>query len=141
MFSILGKVSQLVKEQFPGGGIYAQGVKNDRPNPRDTLAHNLVALMKLHDISQNQLAKMSGVDQKTICNIVNTKNAPKLDKVDAIAAAFGLQAWHLIIPNLPEELMNGGTIERLMRNFLAADRNGREYINHVAEREAEYKIR
>ena len=111
-----------------------------RPDPRDTLSTNLKALTSLRGYDQVQLAKRSGVNQKTISNILNTRNAPNLDKLELIAKAFGLNAWHLIIPGLPAELVGGGSIDRLFQNYAASDQKGRDYIDHVAEREATYKL-
>lgn len=111
----------------------------NRPNPRDSLAANLRHLMNSREWNQVELAKRSRVNQKTISNILAGRNTPTLDKLDMIASAFGLNAWHLILPNLPVELINGGTIERLFSNYLASGQRGREYIDHVAEREATLK--
>lgn len=127
------------KESIPACISYALGMATARPNPRDSLASNLRHLMAAQRWNQVDVAKRSGVNQKTISNILNGRNTPTLDKLDMIAAAFGLNAWHLILPDLPAELVNGGTIERLFANYLASGQKGREYIDHVAEREATYK--
>ena len=136
----LGNFYYACKETFPTCIAYARCMAKERQNPRDSLANNLRLLMAAREWNQVDLAKRSGVNQKTISNILNGRNTPTLDKLDLIASAFGLNAWHLILPNLSSELVNGGTIERLFQNFMASDQKGREYINHVAEREATYKI-
>lgn len=136
---IVGNFSFNGKQVFPKAKNYSQAMAKNRPNPRDSLAHNVALLMRLHGYDQTHLAKLSGVNQKTISNVINTRNAANIDKIDAIASAFGLDAWHLILPNLPEEIASGGSIEQLVRNYIAADHDGREYITRVSEREADYK--
>jgi transcriptional regulator with XRE-family HTH domain len=135
----LGNFSLACKQSFPKQENYIVCMHKQRPNPRESLAKNVAMLLRIHNMGQSDLARKSGVNQKTISNIVHGKNAPNLDKVDAIAKAFGLDAWHLILPNLPEEIANGGAIAQLVENFLASDSESRKYINHVAEREAAYK--
>lgn len=127
------------KELFPASIPYAEDMPAQRQKPRESLSINLRHLMATREWNQVQLAKRSGVNQKTISNILNGRNTPTLDILDQIAAAFGLNVWHLILPDLPADLVNGGTIERLFENFIASGEKGREYINHVAEREAKYK--
>lgn len=95
--------------------------------------------MRTEKLSEAALAKRSGIAQKTINNIRNGVSAPTLDTIEALASAFNLTGWHLIMPNLPEELISGKSLERLYRAYVAASQEGRGYIDHVAERESGYK--
>ena len=48
-------------------------------------------------LSQNQLAKMAGVPQSVICDIESGKTkAPRIDTLQAIAAALGVTVDELI---------------------------------------------
>lgn len=112
-----------------------------RTPPKESLARNLRFLMDLEVLSEAAVAKRSKVSQKAINNILNGTSGGTLNSVDKIADAFGLTAWHLIMPNLPDELIAGKSIEKLYNSFITSDEAGREYTLHVAEREASYKDR
>ncbi len=114
-------------------------MKATRPNTRDSLARNLDLLMKLRGWDQPELKRRSGVAQKTISNMLNKKVSAQLDNIGKVAGSFNLDAWHLLLPNLPHDLVSGGEIERLYQSFIHSDAEGREYILHVSEREASYR--
>lgn len=106
--------------------------------PKAVLARNLEVLMHLRGWKQAETAKRAGVDQKVISYILSQKKTPGLDVVDKIAAAFGLNLWHLIMPTLPEDLASPTSIRDVYEDFFRADPSGREHIAKVAHREAEY---
>lgn len=108
----------------------------ERVTPRESLIRNLRYLMTKEGLSEEELAKKAGVAQKTINNMLNQKHSPKLETVEAVAHAFGLEGWHLIMPNLPSELIESQTIAQLYENYRAASAKGRELIDLIAEREA-----
>lgn len=111
-----------------------------RPKPRETLARNINALMTKRRMKQHDLAKVSGVSQRTISNLCNPDGpSPTLDSVDAVAKAFGLEGWHLIIPTLIDELSGATTIAGLFDAYSHATDEGKRHILRVAEREAEYR--
>ena len=111
-----------------------------RPHTRETLAANIKALLNIWKWDQKKLAEKAGVSQKTISNMVNPDSGinPQLDNVEKVATAFGLSAWHLIIPNLPEELLRNGSLEHLAELYIRLPEDAREVINRVAERECAY---
>lgn len=69
--------------------------KNDT---RRTVATNLRALLDLREWSEHDLAKKSGVAQKTINNILNMRTAATIETAQSLATPFGLTNWHLLIP-------------------------------------------
>lgn len=87
-------------------------------------------------MSEMDLSKKSGVAQKTINNILRKKTAANIDTVDALAAVFGLNLWHLIMPDLPEELIKSKSIEKLYSSYVNSSNEGRDLIERIAEREA-----
>ncbi|WP_109995101.1 helix-turn-helix domain-containing protein [Salinisphaera sp. LB1] len=109
-----------------------------RPDPREVLAHNLRHLMGLKGWSQGRLSQKSGVSQKSISNILNQEKQPTLATVDKLAAAFDLNIWHVMLPRLPEQLVNLPSVEHLLLCYTKASDQGRHYIDRVAEREAYY---
>jgi transcriptional regulator with XRE-family HTH domain len=62
----------------------------------DTLARLMKASRDLR--SQGAVAKAANIDQRTVGRIVNQEHSPSLDKLDALAKAFGLEAWEMIAP-------------------------------------------
>ena len=109
-----------------------------RPDPREVLARNLRHLMGLKGWSQGRLSQKSGVSQKSISNILNREKQPTLGTVDKLAAAFNLNLWHVLLPGMPDELVDLPSVERLFVCYTKASDQGRHYINRVAEREAYY---
>lgn len=65
------------------------------------LAVNLKALMAAHpELGSNpKLGKKTGLGASGISRLVNGHNA-SLKTVDALAEAFGLHAWQLLVPHL-----------------------------------------
>lgn len=104
------------------------------------MARNLGLLMDAHKHSQTALGKLAGVDQTLIGKIRRGQHSTGIDKLERIAAVYGLQAWHLLLPNLPEELIGGGEIEKLYRDFCNSETSGRNLISQIAEREAEHSL-
>lgn len=110
-----------------------------RTTTRNTLATNLAHLMDKKDWSQKKLAEVSGVAQKTISNMLNAGKpgigASTLDKVEAVAKAFGLEGWHLLMPNLPDDIVDCKSLSQLVSDFLEAPPEGQTTISHTAHRE------
>jgi transcriptional regulator with XRE-family HTH domain len=93
---------------------------------RQVLALNVKQLMDVHlRESGNKpmaLAKAAGVSLSTVQRIVRSETGASLDNIEAIAAAFQLSAYQLLVPNLhPEnpQVMHGATKdeERLYRRW------------------------
>lgn len=112
-----------------------------RPKTADTFVRNLKFLIDLNEFSQTDLAKKSGVSQKSISNILLGEQNPTIETAEKIAKAFGLQGWHMIMPNLPSDLISSTELEQLLANFIEASESGREMLIKVAQREAQYNKR
>lgn len=110
-----------------------------KPLPKETLAHNLSRLMDRQGHSERDLAKLARVSQKAINNILNQRSIAKLDTVEKIASVYGLTGWHLIMPNLNDDLLVPGRLEGLFNAYISSDEEGRDHISRVAEREARYR--
>lgn len=111
---------------------------DERLPTKTILARNLAYLMKDRGWNQKETARRAGVDQKVISYIINERKSPGVDTVDSIAAAFGLNLWHLIMPTLIEDLSSDTSIRDVYEAFSKASSEGRRHIRQVAEREAEY---
>ena len=93
---------------------------------RQVLALNVAQLMELHyKLSTNRpraLARDAGVSLSTVQRILSAQTGASLDNVEAVAAAFQLSAYQLLIPNLhPDnpQVVHGATKdeERLYRRW------------------------
>lgn len=70
--------------------------------PRDLLATNLRALMAVHP-ALNTLPKItaaSGVSNGTLDRARRAAVAIRIDELESLAGAFGLEAWQLLLPDL-----------------------------------------
>ena len=68
----------------------------------EVLSANLNRLMDEPDppITQVAVSKVSGLPQRTISRIKRGEVSPQLDSIDALARAFGLSPWQLLVPGL-----------------------------------------
>lgn len=78
-----------------------------RMTPKQIVAANLGRLMKWAELrgelglaSQNGLAKVAKVGQRTIGRILSLEQEPGVDTLHAIAQAYDLQGWQLLIPDI-----------------------------------------
>lgn len=67
---------------------------------RDILATNLSRLIEASGLSLRAWAQGKGLDVKLVERLSKNSHAVTLDKLEEIAAALGVQAWHLLIPDL-----------------------------------------
>ena len=71
-----------------------------RMDSRKILADNIRTLKEYAGLPNAKLATKCGVSNGTISNALLAKNALDIDTLDAIAKAFHLSAWQLLVPNL-----------------------------------------
>ncbi len=109
-----------------------------RQSTRDNLVSNLTWLMSTTGWNQVDVAKRSDVSQKSISKILRNEMVPTIELADKLAAAFGLSGWHLIMPDLPRDLVGSTSLEKLFKDFISSDEAGRELIQHAASREARH---
>ena len=69
---------------------------------KNMLRENLIALRKLNNISQEELAEKVGVSRQTLSKYETGESVPDIDKAMAIADAFGVSLDDLVNYN-PEE--------------------------------------
>ncbi len=82
-----------------------------RPKASKTLVANLRALMRATGMKRTLLVKKSGVSERMIGYILAEERTPTLDIAEALAKAFGLRGWQMIVPGLPVALAKNGRIE------------------------------
>ena len=106
-------------------------MKVKRPHTRETLAANLRAMMALREWNQVELANKSGVSQRMISHVLTKNAACSIETADALARPFGLHGWHLLIPNLPVELMQSGSLQRLVEAYTSASADSRDLVDRL----------
>lgn len=106
-------------------------MKVKRPATRETLAANLRSMMALKGWNQVELAKRSGVSQRMISHIVTRSAACSIETADALARPFGLHGWHLLIPGLSAELMQSGSLQRLVDAYIGASSESRDLADRL----------
>ena len=75
------------------------------PPVEDILAKNLAALMRANKKelgTQGQVAMATGkvIDQTTVGRILKAKHKVQIDTLQALATAFGVEPYQLLIPDL-----------------------------------------
>jgi transcriptional regulator with XRE-family HTH domain len=117
---------------------YPATVGSEKLTTTAAVARNLRALMEREELTQKQLAKKSGVSQRTISNVLSGSHEPGIEIVDQLARAFKLEGWQLQMSGLPPELIGSDIMDRTVTALAQASPKGREMIAELAEREAHY---
>lgn len=118
--------------------MYRHNMKHNREHTSETLIRNLRFLMKQREWKAAQLSEKSGVSGRMINYILNRERSCTIEIADALAKPFGISGWHLLMPNLREDLLRNGSLERLIQAYAQSEPDGRDLILAVAEREAVY---
>ena len=85
--------------------------------------------------SQRDLASKSGISQRQISNILTMSTSCSVETAEALAKPFGLQGWHMALPNLPADLVQSTSIARLVSAYIAGNEAARDYLDSIATRE------
>lgn len=70
---------------------------------KNIFAKNLNKYMELKKVSRRELGEALGYSYFTVCDWVNGKKYPRMDKVEALANYFGIQKSDLIEDKMTEE--------------------------------------
>jgi transcriptional regulator with XRE-family HTH domain len=95
-------------------------------------------LMREWPMTIDDLAKKSGVTKRMIQYVLNKERVPSIDVAAALAGAFSINGWQLLVPNLKSELARCGQLEKLVQNYQRANLDAQRYLDGVAERESIY---
>lgn len=86
-----------------------------------------------------EVARVSGVDAKTVNNMLHGRFDPRPEKADMVAQVFGLSGWQMLIPDLTAAMLKNGELDQLIANYVSASPDGRDNIRRVAEMAAKYR--
>lgn len=107
--------------------------------PSQTFIINLRDLMETTNINTATLSRISGVSKRMIDYILTGERKPSIEIAGQIANAFGLNCWHIIMPSIPYNLAKSGVLDKLICDYMHCNEVSKNYISHIAERDAEYK--
>lgn len=92
--------------------------------------------MGIRGWTQVQLAEKSGVSQTMISSVLGQKSGCAVETADALALAFGLTGWHLLMPGLSVDLLKSKAVQRLLESYVNATPEGQALIDAMATRES-----
>lgn len=95
--------------------------------------------MTIRDWTQVDLAGKSGVSQTMISSVLNERSGCSIETADALAHAFGLTGWHLLMPGLTEDLLKSKAVQKLLETYVNATPEGQALIDAMAVRESKIK--
>lgn len=95
--------------------------------------------MVIRGWTQKELAEKSGLSQTMISAILRDQAAASIETADAIAHAFGLTGWHLLMPGLSEDLLKSKAVQTLLESYIDASPEGKALIDAMAVRESKLK--
>lgn len=111
---------------------------------REAIGRNLKQLMADRDMDQVDVAKLSGVAQTTVSNLLrgaasaDDTPSPNLKTLENIAAIFNIPAWVLLIPDIPLDQLKCRDLEKLVSCFLRIDADAKKNLLRLAENELRY---
>ena len=105
---MMGSIGHHLNPRFGKCAIPGTGLGNlhsSRMRPRDILAANVKALMDHHEDlgTLKKLVARTGIPNGTLDRIRRALVGCSIDHLGALADAFDLQPWHLLLPNLDVE--------------------------------------
>lgn len=120
---------------------YSSKMANERKNVSETLIKNLRVLMDDRGWKPKKLSEKSGVSPRMVAYILKGERVCSIEIAEQLANAFGLKGWHLLIEGVPEHLLKTKKLEKLYQNYAKTTTEVQEYIDHIAEREAQYSTK
>ncbi len=92
--------------------------------------------MDLYGFDIDQVSKKSGLSRRVVAYYVKGERVPNIERAEQLAEVFGLEGWHLILPNLPSDINQTKHLNDLVNNYIASSRDSRELIDQIPQREA-----
>lgn len=107
--------------------------KAPRIPPRQRLARNLRALMKVQGLGTGFVAERAKIDPKSLNNMINARFDPRLSQVEKVASVFGFTAWQILAYDFEGKPPDSVQTVRLLEHYTKAQDDGRKAIMQVAE--------
>ena len=106
----------------------------------EAVAGNLKKLMDHFGLTQEKLAEATGLAQRTIGYALKPGSIGSITTttIEELAKYFKIEAYHLLIPDLPLEELLSRRLEHVIHSYAAANTEARENISRIAENELRY---
>ncbi len=104
------------------------GKRENGGSALSALAHNLARLLDAKGIkSEPALAKLSGVSQKSINNILNERHDPYLSTIEKLAKKLGIESFQLLCQERDDKFL------AVCQAWAQSDDRGRDDLHAIAE--------
>lgn len=100
-----------------------------------TLGRNIDTVLKYRQMSEPELARLSGVGQKTVNNIIKARHPANISNIAKIASVLRVDVCRLLRPDMTLEALIDERLDTVIDGFLNADTAAQEYIYSIAKRE------
>lgn len=101
------------------------------------LRDNVARLMEHTGMSQRELAKEAGISQRAVGYLLQYKDIndrhPTTSTIEAVAQVFNLDAWQLMIPNQPLELLLSQRLKLHTMDYMDVGNDGRAAVDRITE--------
>lgn len=98
---------------------YAIHMAADKDPIADALAHNVRVLMARRGWKQEKLAEKAGMSQTHVGNVLRKTAAPTSVVISKLARAFGVSEYVLVMPDLPDHMLDSNEIPSLLKIWIA----------------------
>lgn len=118
-------------------GVISGYMENDvKKHPYTVICfvNNLNYLLDITRIHKKDVAKKAGVSARYIDYLLAYRKYPSIEVAENIGRAFGLNGWHMILPNLDYELGRNGKLEELLKEYTGSSKVTQEYVSEVLHR-------
>lgn len=90
---------------------------------------NLDKVRREHDLSTNEMAKRSGLPQKTIHNLMNQVHVPRIDTVEAMCKALLVSPHAVVTPYAPMNILLSRRLGRVVEKYAKLTPDDREKVD------------
>lgn len=116
-----------------------KNLDGNHPQTVINFVQNLKFLMNQTGMKKTELAEKCGLSSRYIGYLLDFERYPTIEAAEQIAAAFKLNGWLIIMPNLEKHLINSNMLEDLINEFSLASKPTQDYINEILHRERQVK--
>lgn len=101
------------------------------------LSDNVRRLKEYRGWTLIELAKRAGVSKSALGYLVSYKDEndrhPTMETVEAVAGAFDLQAWQLMVPDQPIELLVNQQLQHHLADYVVVGAEGRAAVDRITQ--------
>jgi len=98
---------------------------------KEVLSKNLRMLLAQQGWSETELARRSGVGQRTVNALCNHESNVTLGVLARLSVPFGLEPWQLLLPNLPDDTSLQTRVEDLIGHYCTATVETQGFVDHI----------